>query len=179
MRILGVDPGSAICGYGIVEQRPGGLRFVAAGTIRSTALSPGPMRLRRIHESLIVLIDRHLPGAIALERHFLAANVHSAFRLGEARAMAMLAAAEREIPLFEYPPNQVKLAVAGHGHAGKTEIARMVRRTLKLEESLELAADATDALAIALCHLERACPSRLTDSVVRNRPPAREKAVAR
>ncbi|MGH7814866.1 MAG: crossover junction endodeoxyribonuclease RuvC [Candidatus Binataceae bacterium] len=179
MRILGVDPGSAVCGYGIIERRADGLRFVAAGAIRSTALAPGPMRLRRIHENLLAIADRYAPDAIALERHFLAANVHSAFRLGEARAMAMLAAAEREIPLFEYPPNQVKLAVAGHGHAGKAEIGRMVRRTLELEASLELTADAADALAIALCHLERVCPSRLSESIVRNRPPAQKRAVSR
>jgi crossover junction endodeoxyribonuclease RuvC len=89
MRILGVDPGSAVCGYGVVEGP--GARYVTAGTIRCASLAPGPMRLRRIHENLLSIIDEFSPTAMSLERHFVATNVQSAFRLGEARAMAMLA----------------------------------------------------------------------------------------
>ncbi|HUO06301.1 MAG TPA: crossover junction endodeoxyribonuclease RuvC [Candidatus Binataceae bacterium] len=169
MRVLGVDPGSAVCGYGAVERRSGELRFIAAGTIRSASLEPGPKRLKRIHENLVRIIGEFAPNAISLERHFLAANVHSAFRLGEARAMAMLAAAEQDIPLFEYPPNQVKLAVAGHGHAGKADVKAMIRRLLKLEELVELSNDAADALAIAICHINRGNSPRLSESVVRHR----------
>src|SRR5712692_4602323 len=94
MRILGVDPGSSVCGYGVVEGRPGAGSFVAAGTIRSASLEPGPKRLRRIHENLLSLIDEYVPEALSLERHFVAINIQSAFRLGEVPAMAMLAAAE-------------------------------------------------------------------------------------
>ena len=90
MRILGVDPGSAVCGFGVVDR---GGRYVTAGTIQCASLAPGPMRLRRIHEGLLAIIDEFSPAALSLERHFVAANVQSAFRLGEARAMAMLAAA--------------------------------------------------------------------------------------
>jgi len=123
MRILGVDPGSAVLRFtGVVEGRPGAGSFVAAGTIRSASLEPGPKRLRRIHENLLSLIDEYVPEALSLERHFVAINIQSAFRLGEARAMVMLAAAERELPLFEYPPNEVKLCVAGHGHADKAQV---------------------------------------------------------
>ena len=153
MRILGVDPGSAVCGYGVVEGRPGAGSFVAAGTIRSASLEAGPKRLRRIHENLLSLIDEYVPEALSLERHFVAINIQSAFRLGEARAMAMLAAAARGLVLFEYTPNQVKLTVAGHGHAEKAQVKFMVRRALGVGEEVELADDASDALAIALCHL--------------------------
>ena len=90
---------------------------------------------------------------MSLERSFVAANVQSAFRLGEARAMAMLAAAARGLALFEYTPNQVKLTVAGHGHADKAQVKFMVRRALGVDEEVALADDASDALAIALCHL--------------------------
>src|SRR6202166_1997142 len=151
MRILGVDPGSAVCGYGVVEGP--GARYVTAGTIRCASLAPGPMRLRRIHEALLAIIDAFSPTALSLERHFVAANVQSAFRLGEARAMAMLAAAARGLTLFEYTPNQGKLTVAGHGHADKAQVKSMVRRALGVTEELALADDASDALAIALCHL--------------------------
>src|SRR5208337_4676164 len=98
--------GSAVCGYGVVEGP--GARYVTAGTIRCASLAPGPGRLRRIHENLLAIIDEFSPQALSLERHFVAANVQSAFRLGEARAMAMLAAAERGLAMFEYPPNEVK-----------------------------------------------------------------------
>jgi crossover junction endodeoxyribonuclease RuvC len=174
MRILGVDPGSAVCGYGVVEGRPGASKFVAAGTIRSATLEPGPKRLRRIHENILAIIDEHAPQELSLERHFVAINVQSAFRIGEARAMAMLAAAERELPLFEYPPNEVKMCVAGHGHADKAQVKYMVRKILCLDAALELADDAADALAIALCHLGRGRLPNLVEAIERvaARPPA-------
>ena len=174
MRILGVDPGSAVCGYGIVEGRPGAGSFVAAGTIRSASLEAGPKRLRRIHENLLSLIDEYVPEALSLERHFVAINIQSAFRLGEARAMAMLAAAERELPIFEYPPNEVKLCVAGHGHADKAQVKYMVRKMLRLDSAIELADDASDALAIALCHLGRGRLPNLVEAIERvgSRPAA-------
>src|SRR5271163_2153537 len=167
MRILGVDPGSAVCGFGVVDR---GGRYVTAGTIQCASLVPGPMRLRRIHENLLAIIDEFAPAALSLERHFVATNVQSAFRLGEARAMAMLAAAERGLAMYEYPPNEVKLCVAGHGHADKAQVKYMVRRTLKLDPAIELADDAADALAIALCHLGRGRMPNLVESIERIRP---------
>ncbi len=170
MRILGVDPGSAVCGYGVVEGP--GARYVTAGTIRCASLAPGPGRLRRIHEHLLAVIDEFSPQALSLERHFVAANVQSAFRLGEARAMAMLAAAERDLAMFEYPPNEVKLCVAGHGHADKAQVKYMVRKTLKLDPAIDLADDAADALALALCHLGRGRVPNLVEAIERIRPSA-------
>jgi crossover junction endodeoxyribonuclease RuvC len=168
MRILGVDPGSVVCGYGVVEGP--GQRYVTAGTIRCASLAPGPARLRRIHENLLAIIDQYAPTALSLERHFVAANVQSAFRIGEARAMAMLAAAERGVPMFEYPPNEVKLCVAGHGHADKAQVKYMVRKTLKLDPTIDLADDAADALALALCHLGHGRIPNIVDAVERFRP---------
>jgi crossover junction endodeoxyribonuclease RuvC len=170
MRILGVDPGSAVCGFGVVEGP--GRRYVTAGTIQCASLPAGPARLRRIHEALLAIIDEFSPAAMSLERHFVAANVQSAFRLGEARAMAMLAAAERGLAVHEYPPNEVKLSVAGHGHADKAQVKYMVRKTLKLDPAIDLADDAADALAIALCHLGRGRIPNLVEAIERIRPPA-------
>jgi crossover junction endodeoxyribonuclease RuvC len=167
MRVLGVDPGSAVTGFGIVEGAPGNFHYVAAGIIRSRPGEPMSERLRTIHARLLAIVDEFAPGALSLERNFVARNVQSAFRIGETRAIAMLAAAERELPLYEYPPNTVKLAVAAFGHADKEQIAYMVRRTLGLGSATELASDATDALALAVCHLSRAKTARLRDGVER------------
>ena len=155
MRIIGVDPGNAVTGFGIVE-RGGSLRHVAAGTIRTGGMVRGPDRLALIYERLIAIIDTHRPLVMSLERSFVALNVQSAFALGEARAVAMLAAAHRGLPLFEYTPTDVKLSIAGYGRAEKSQVKMMVRRTLSLDADVELADDAGDALAIALCHLFRA-----------------------
>ncbi len=178
MRILGVDPGSAVCGFGVVEGRPGQLRLIAAGTIRATSLERGPDRLRKIHEHLLSVIDTHAPDAVSLERNFVARNVQSAFRIGEARAMAMLAAAERGLALFEYPPNEVKLAVAAFGHADKAQVKFMVRHTLDIAPEFELADDAADALALALCHLSRPRMAQIADAAAR-RPRTRRPSMIR
>ncbi|HZO82943.1 MAG TPA: crossover junction endodeoxyribonuclease RuvC [Candidatus Binataceae bacterium] len=160
MRVIGVDPGNVATGFGVIEGVPSKPVHIAAGTIRPpTALRGGP-RLKSIHDRLLGLIDEYAPAAMSLERSFVAANVQSAFRLGEARAVAMLAAAERGLALYEYTPNDVKVTVAGYGHADKAQIGYMVRRTLALGDGVELDADAADALAIALCHLYRA-PAQL------------------
>lgn len=154
MRVMGVDPGNAVTGFGVVERKPG-LCLIAAGTIRPGMVEHGPARLAIIYKRLLEEIDRHLPEAISLERSFVAVNVQSAFRLGEARAMAMLAAAHRDLALFEYTPTDVKLSIAGHGRADKAQVKYMVGRTLEAESVAQMADDAADALAVALCHLFR------------------------
>ncbi len=173
MRVLGVDPGSAVTGFGIVEGAPGNFRYITSGTIRTRPGDAMPRRLLAIHSRLLDIVDEFAPGAISLERNFVARNVQSAFRIGEARAVAMLAAAERGLPLFEYPPNLVKLAVAAFGHADKEQINYMIRRTLGLSPEVEFAHDATDALALAVCHLSRARAPRLVDAVERRPRAAR------
>lgn len=154
MRVLGVDPGNAVTGFGIVD-RASQLHYVIAGTIRAGTLR-GPARLAAIYDQLIEVIDAHAPDAISLERSFVAVNIQSAFKLGEARAMVMLAAAHRSLELFEYTPTDVKLSIAGYGRADKRQVKQMVERTLGVDLADDLAEDATDALAISLCHLFRA-----------------------
>jgi crossover junction endodeoxyribonuclease RuvC len=155
-RIVGVDPGNMVTGFGLVEGSVAHPTHITAGTIRPPAALRGGERLKTIHDRLLGIIDEYAPTAMSLERSFVAANIQSAFRLGEARAMAMLAAAARGLTLFEYTPNEVKLTVAGHGHADKAQVKFMVRRALGVGEQVALADDASDALAIALCHLFRA-----------------------
>jgi crossover junction endodeoxyribonuclease RuvC len=175
MRVLGVDPGSATTGFGVVERQAGALCFVAAGTIRTRVGEPMPRRLLTIHRGLLAVIDEHAPQVMSLERNFVARNVQSAFRIGEARAAAMLAAAGRELLVHEYPPNEVKLAVAAFGHADKAQVKYMVRRTLKLAHACELADDAADALALAICHLFRGRTPRLVEAIERPTAGARMK----
>lgn len=155
MRVIGIDPGSAVTGFGIVDGQAGRFHHVAAGTIRAGRLAAGPNRLLNIYRRLREVIDLYTPEAMSLERSFAAVNIQSAFRLGEARAVAMLAAADRELALFEYTPTEVKIAIAGFGHADKAQVKSMVRRTLGIDGSIELADDAADALALAACHLMR------------------------
>jgi len=155
MRVIGVDPGNAVTGFGVVE-RNGGLQYVGAGTVRGRGIIPRPQRLAAIYQKLLQVLDRYSPDVMSLERSFVAINVQSAFALGEARAAAMLAAAHRGLDVFEYTPTDVKLSVAGYGRAEKRQVKQMVRRTLMLNDSGELADDAADALAIALCHLFQA-----------------------
>ncbi|HKV56569.1 MAG TPA: crossover junction endodeoxyribonuclease RuvC [Candidatus Binataceae bacterium] len=155
MRIIGIDPGNATTGYGVVDQGSS-LRSVAAGTIRAKGLVRGPRRLGALHAAVLNVIDSYHPDVMSLERSFVAMNVQSAFALGEARAVAMLAAAHRGLEVFEYTPTDVKLSVAGYGRADKSQVKAMVRRTLALDATDELRDDAADALAIALCHLFRA-----------------------
>ncbi len=155
MRIIGVDPGNAITGFGVVE-RLGGLQYVGAGIVRGRRIAGRPQRLAALYQNLIDVLDRYSPDGMSLERSFVAMNVQSAFALGEARAIAMLAAAHRGLQVFEYTPTDVKLSIAGYGRADKAQVKLMVRRTLMLEDDGALGDDAADALAIALCHLFRA-----------------------
>lgn len=155
MRVLGVDPGSAVTGYGVVDGEAGNFQHIASGTIRASRIDPGPNRLKKIHDELLAVIDTYQPGVMSLERSFVGENVQSAFRLGEARAVAMMAAAYRDLAFFEYAPNEAKLAVAAFGHADKAQVKAMVRRALAIDESVALADDAADALALAMCHLSR------------------------
>ncbi len=156
MRIIGIDPGNAVTGFGIVDGAAGSFAYVDAGTIRAPRNASAPARLSNIYQHLIEVIARHRPDAMSLERNFTALNVQSAFRLGEARAIAMLAADRHGLELYEYTPTQVKMTIAGFGAADKAQVKAMVRRTLRMAPTVELADDAADALAIATCHLFQA-----------------------
>ena len=147
-RILGLDPGSLRTGFGVIDSSGGTLRIVAQGCI---ATSGGPLadRLRIIHARVAELITLHGPTDIAVERVFLSKNADSALKLGQARGAA-LAAVPVTLGVHEYAPRAIKLAVVGIGGAEKSQVAHMVRQLLAID--LKLAADAADALAIAICH---------------------------
>jgi len=147
-RILGLDPGSLRTGFGIIDCAGGSYTIVAQGCI-ATAGGPLADRLRIIHARVVELIELHQPEEVAVERVFMSKNPDSALKLGQARGAA-LAAVPSRLGVHEYAPRAVKLAVVGVGGAEKTQVAHMVKQLLRVD--LRLAADAADALAIAICH---------------------------
>ena len=152
-KVLGIDPGSRITGYGLVEAGASGLCFVAAGRIR-TPTGAMPARLGQIYESVGELIRTHGAEVFAIEDVFLARNPQSALKLGQARGVAIAAAVAANLAVFEYPARTVKKAVVGTGRATKAQVQHMVRVLLNLKGLP--APDAADALAIAICHVNTA-----------------------
>lgn len=151
MITLGVDPGTALLGYGVVSgaDDPVMLDF---GALETGPEQPMPDRLVTLYDGLVEIIERHGPDALAVEQLFFARNVTTALAVGQARGVVLLAAAKRSIPVFEYKPNEVKLAVAGYGGADKRQIQEMVRLILGLD-AMPRPDDAADALAVAICHV--------------------------
>jgi crossover junction endodeoxyribonuclease RuvC len=148
VRILGIDPGSQITGYGIVEVDGALTRPIAWGGIRTRGEHSD--RLRQIFSAVGALVAEHLPNEIAIERVFVNRNVDSALKLGQARAAAICATFGSELPIHEYAPREIKKALVGNGSAEKTQVEYMVKLLLGLRDSIE--ADAADALAVAICH---------------------------
>lgn len=158
MRILGVDPAVAgPTGFGVVESDGRRCRSVHYGTVRveGRILKEFPAAgLRAVHDALCELIERFAPDALAVESVFAALNVRTALRLAEVRGVVLLAAEQHGIPVHSYAPREVKASIAGHGQAEKRQIQLMVRALLTMSETPE-PADAADALAVALCHLQK------------------------
>ena len=127
MLVLGVDPGTALCGYGFVRAEKDDLSLVAYGAISTPANLPLPPRLLQIYTALVALIAEHHPDAVAVEKLFFAKNARTALAVGHARGVALLAAAQANLPVFEYTPNEVKLAIVGYGSADKHQMQQMVR----------------------------------------------------
>jgi crossover junction endodeoxyribonuclease RuvC len=151
MIILGIDPGSAVTGFGLVQQKyPNKIIHIDNGNISTSKKASFPDRLLTIHQALVEVIEKHRPQEVALENIFYAKNVRSALMLGHVRGVVMLTAMQYELPLFEYAPTQVKQAVAGYGRADKRQVQRMVKVLLNLPQ--EAPSDASDALAVAICH---------------------------
>ncbi len=151
MIVLGIDPGLANTGYGVVARRDGRLIALDGGVVETHARLAPERRLADIHRSLEMLIDEHEPDAMALEELYFGKNVRTAFAVGQARGVAMLTAGQRGLPCTSYTPQQVKAAVCGSGRAEKGQVARMVKVLLGLAE--EPRPDhAADALAVAICH---------------------------
>lgn len=151
MIILGIDPGYAITGYGIIIKDNGNLKALDYGVIATPAKSYFPLRLRDIHESLSHLISEFKPDCVAIEELFFSRNTTTAIGTAQARGVAVLAAAQAGKPVFEYTPLQVKVAVTGYGRAEKFQIQEMVKRLLILKQQPK-PDDAADALAVAICH---------------------------
>ncbi len=151
MRVFGIDPGSARTGYGCVETDGSRHHLIAAGAIASPARAALPQRLQRIHDGLGRLLAQHRPDCVAIENLFHAKNVKSALVLGHARGVAVLAAVEAGVPVVEYTPAEVKLAITGYGRAEKHQIQRMVALLLGLARAPS-PHDAADAVALAICH---------------------------
>lgn len=152
MKILGIDPGSILTGYGIVESLSGGrLQHIASGHIKTTPKALMPKRLLEILSGLTSIIEEYKPEAVAVESVFFAKNAKSALVLGQARGVAIVAVAAFGLDVFEYPPKTIKQAVTGYGSAAKEQIQEMVKALLKLKVKPQ--ADAADALAVAICHI--------------------------
>ena len=151
MRILGIDPGTVTMGYGVIESQGDEITLIDFGALTSPARSPIGERLRYLYEALLGIIARYHPDAVAVEQPFMARNVRAALAIGRAQAMAILAAANKGIPTYEYTPAQVKQRVANYGASSKEQIQEMVRLQLGLAE-VPQPNDAADALAVALCH---------------------------
>ncbi len=152
MRILGVDPGTVIMGYGVVEAEEDKVSLVIFGALKRPPRSPIGERLSYFYNELLQVISRYQPDAVAVEQPFVAKNVRSALAIGRAQAVAILAAANKGIPTYEYTPAQIKQRVANYGASTKEQIQEMVRLQLGLSQ-VPQPDDAADALAVALCHL--------------------------
>jgi crossover junction endodeoxyribonuclease RuvC len=153
--VLGIDPGLASTGYGVVESAAGRLVALDGGVIETRAGTPQERRLVDIHAAVDALLAEHEPDAVALEELYFGQNVKTAFAVGHGRGAAMLAAGQRGIECTSYTPQQVKAAVCGNGRAGKEQVARMVQTLLALPQA-PTPDHASDALAVAMCHANRA-----------------------
>src|SRR4030095_11310349 len=152
MRVLGIDCGSGVTGYAVIDTDASDCVFVRCGIIRTKSSDALADRLRFIHNSIVEIIREFQPEEAAFESLFYATNVQSALKLGHVRGVSMFAAAEANLPVFEYSPLEVKSAVTGYGRAEKPQVKQMVRALLKLDAPPQ-PYDASDALAVAICHI--------------------------
>jgi len=155
MRVLGIDPGSSVTGYGIVDELNGSISAVTWGTIRTSNRLPFPKRLKTIHDGLTEIIKKYSPDVASIENLFFAENAKSALKLGQVRGAAILSAANQSVEVAEYTPLEIKQAISGYGRADKGQIQNMVSILLNLNE-IPKPFDASDALAIAICHINTA-----------------------
>ncbi|MDE6648382.1 MAG: crossover junction endodeoxyribonuclease RuvC [Muribaculaceae bacterium] len=152
--IMGIDPGTNVMGYGVLGILGKKAEIVVMGVIQLSRFETHYMRLGRIYERVSGLVQQYLPDELAIEAPFFGKNVQSMLKLGRAQGVAMAAALARDIPITEYPPLNVKKAVTGNGQASKEQVANMLKHLLSIpEEKMPSMLDATDALAVALCHM--------------------------
>ena len=158
MTILGIDPGTATMGFGVVRKDNGKLIHVDHGAIRTSKDDHQAVRLVQLYDGVEELIRKYKPVAISVEKLFFSANSNTAMTVGEARGVVLLAAAKNSLPIYEYTPLQIKMAITGYGRAEKRQIQEMVKLILKLE-TFPKPDDAADGLAIAICHINSFNPN--------------------
>ena len=172
MRVIGIDPGTICCGYGIIESGVRGqgsgvktqnsrlrtpsseLTYIASGDIRMNPKDPLPQKLKTLYDSLKETLDNYSPSHFCIEKIFYHKSIRSAFALGSTRGIAMLVAAQNSVPVFEYNPTEIKMAITGYGRAEKQQVRNMVIRILNLKSPQStLSEDGSDALALCICHI--------------------------
>jgi len=154
MRVLGIDPGTLNLGYGVVDEDAGEMTMIDCGVLSLPSKIPVERRLSSLYKKLVEIVARYQPDEVAIEEPFVADNRRSALAVGRAQAIAILAAANKNLPVFRYLPTQVKQQVTDYGGSGKEQVQEMVRLQLGLAERPE-PSDAADALAVAICHLHQ------------------------
>ncbi|MBA7605899.1 Crossover junction endodeoxyribonuclease RuvC [subsurface metagenome] len=152
MIILGIDPGTAATGYGIIETKKGGSKVLGYGCIKTTPKTSFPQRLKIIYQELGKIIREYSPDVIAIEQLFFARNVLTAISVGQAQGIIFLAAADADLDVVKYPPLQIKMTLTGKGRAEKSKVQKKIKRLLRLKK-IPRPVDASDALAVALCHI--------------------------
>jgi len=157
LRIIGIDPGTVICGYGIVESRGTACRaptYITSGDVKLNAKEDLPVRLKMLYSSLSLIIEEYKPDILCLEKIFYHKSIRSAFALGSTRGVVLLLAAQNNLPVSEYNPTEVKMALTGYGRAEKRQVQDMVKIILNLKSSTrKFSEDSTDALALCICHI--------------------------
>jgi crossover junction endodeoxyribonuclease RuvC len=161
MRVLGIDPGTVVAGYGVIDNNDGRVVMVSCGALTAQAKLQPAQRLSIIYKQIEKIVAKYKPDVVAVETPFVGANIISALAIGKAQALALLAAANKNIPVFEYSPAKVKQRVTGYGAGSKDQVQQMVRLELGLTE-FPYPTDAADALAVALCHLSENHLEQLT-----------------
>ncbi len=149
MKILGIDPGSRLTGYGIIDFFPSGYRYVTSGTLKITG-DNFPQKLKQIFDGILQVTNEYQPEQMAIEQVFMSKNADSALKLGQARGAAICAVQMHDIPVFEYAARQVKQTIVGKGGADKIQVQQMVKILLNIQGNMQI--DASDALGIAICH---------------------------
>lgn len=166
MIILGVDPGTLVTGYGVIEERKGKFKVLAFDVVKNRSDQSMPIRLMTIYSTLCKVIERFHPDEFAIETAFYGKNAQSAMKLGHARGVSILAAVNAQIPTSEYSPREVKRAVVGSGAASKDQVSYMIQSIFSLQSPPKYY-DATDALAVALCHYHKSAkPRRLKKGII-------------
>ncbi|MFH1775730.1 MAG: crossover junction endodeoxyribonuclease RuvC [Chloroflexota bacterium] len=160
MKVLGIDPGTVVMGYGVIESLDDEITLIDYGALKTITGSPIGERLSYLYNELLAIIKRQQPDAVAIEQPFVAKNVRTALAIGRAQAIAILAAAHHRIPTYEYTPRQVKQQVSSFGASSKEQIQEMVKLQLRLDH-VPQPNDAADALAVAICHLNEVHLSNL------------------